>query len=48
MPLGLMRKRFAPLTVERSRPSRVEAVPPVTRPRIFAIPLGPLKVAISP
>jgi hypothetical protein len=34
--------------VDCSRPSMTESCPPVTRLRIFAIPVGPLKRAVSP
>ena len=41
-----MRKRFAPVIVERSTPSMLEICPPVTREMMFETEVGPEKVAL--
>ena len=46
-PLGLRRKKFAPVIADRSRPSIEDGLPPVTRLRMLPIDAGPVKVALS-
>ena len=47
-PEGLMKKKSAFPTCERSSPSMLEISPPVTLLMTFSMASGPVKVALSP